>query len=65
MWIQILSPHMHIINSAHISEVVIQYKGPSKYAIVAVVAGSDRIVEMAANEKDAIAEVESLWSRLA
>ena len=55
---------MCIINSVHISEVVIRYKGPSKYAIVAVVAGSDHIMEMATNEKDAIEVVECMWSRL-
>ena len=64
MWFQTVSPHMCIINSVHISEVVIRYKGPSKYAIVAVVAGSDHIMEMATNEKDAIEVVECMWSRL-
>ena len=64
MWIKVLSPHSHIINSRHISEIVISYKGPSKYAVVAVVNGAERIIEIATNDADAKEVIENLWTIL-
>ena len=64
MWIQTIAPHMCIVNSAHISEIGIRYKGIGKYAVVAVVAGSDHIIEIAPTEKDAITTVEHYWGEL-
>lgn len=64
MFVQVHSPHMHLINVDHVTDISINYKSHGKYAVVAIVNGTERTLEVCSTESDAIAWLESLWSTL-